>query len=94
MLGQTYAMVALAAITLANIATSSEAAPLVRDHRHSSSGIQVNAPPSVDKDTGTANRAHGGVSVGISNPSKLRVYTTDKNGEPNFRRCDVGGRRC
>ncbi|XSC47835.1 hypothetical protein ACF1BQ_022290 [Bradyrhizobium sp. RDT10] len=36
-------MVALAAITLTNVITSSEAATRLRDHRHSSGDVQVNA---------------------------------------------------
>ena len=84
-------VVATASALLA-ITTSSEGAPKVRDHRHSSGGIQVNAPPNVKKDTSTPNRAHGGVSVQPA--KKLRIYTTDKSGKPNFRRCDVGGRSC
>jgi hypothetical protein len=83
--------IAAAASALLAVVGSSEGAPQVRDHRHSSSGIQVNAPPNVSKDTSTANRSHGG--VGVTPAKNQRVYE-NKYGQKVFRRCGQAGHPC
>jgi hypothetical protein len=84
--------VVVAVSALLALTATSEAAPKVRDHRTSSStGVQINSPPNVRKDTNQPDRSNGGVSV---SPAKNQRVYRNKAGQPVFRRCGGAGHPC
>ena len=93
MLRRTYVIVAFAAIALATVTSSSEASPVVRDHRQASVGTQVDAPAKVRDHRHSKVRDHrDGIKPppSVNRPGQGGVIVTSRPRPKKERACLLG----